>query len=127
VIQGTGDPNVLARGAPRDPEPADDPGRRRKEPVTLVQASAFDLGQPSQTFDLELFDRAVQLREVLLDPRVRQIRQRLGSKRVDGRPQFAHRRICIEHMFETLSHGYDTLEGEAELEVAVFGRDEHDP
>jgi len=50
-----------------------------------VQAPAIDLGEPAEPFDLELLDRAVQLGEVLLDPRVRQIRQRLGSQRVhDG-------------------------------------------
>jgi hypothetical protein len=37
---------------------------------------------PADPFDLELLDGAVQLGEVLLDPRVRQIRQRLGSQRV---------------------------------------------
>jgi hypothetical protein len=85
VVQRTGDPNVLAGGAPRDLEPADEPRRCRQEPVPLVQASALDLDQPTQPFDLELLDRAVQLGEVLLDPRIRQLRQRLGPKRIHGR------------------------------------------
>lgn len=49
-----------------------------------MQAPAFDLGEPAEAFDLELLDRAMQLGEVLLDPRVRQIRQRLGSQRIHG-------------------------------------------
>jgi hypothetical protein len=47
-----------------------------------VQASALDLGQPTQPFDLELLDRAVQLGEILFDPRIRQLRQHLGPERV---------------------------------------------
>jgi len=84
-IQRPREPNVLARDAPRNLEPGDEPGRGREEAVALVQAPAIDLGEPAEPFDLELLDGAVQLGEVLLDPRVRQIRQRLGSQRVhDG-------------------------------------------
>jgi hypothetical protein len=88
-FQRAGDPNVLARDAPRDLEPADEPRRRREEPVALVQASALDLGQPTQPFDLELLDGAVQLGEIVLDPRIRQLRQRLGPQRVNRRTQLA--------------------------------------
>ena len=83
-IQRPREPNVLARDAPRHLEPGDEPGRGREEAVALVQAPAIDLGEPAEPFDLELLHRTVQLGEVLLDPRVREIRQRLGSQRIHG-------------------------------------------
>ena len=47
LVQCAGDPNVLAREAPRDLEPAYEPRRGREEPVALVQASTFDLSEPA--------------------------------------------------------------------------------
>jgi hypothetical protein len=64
--------------------------------VSLEQPPAVELREPPEAFDLQLLDRSLELREVLLDAGVGQLGQRLGSKPVDDRPQLAH--PCTSNM-----------------------------
>lgn len=57
--------------------------------VTLVEASPVDLGETPQPLRVQELDRPLELGEVLLDARIRQLRQRLGSEALDGRSEFA--------------------------------------
>ena len=70
--------DLLARGAPGHPVGAHEPRRGRGVSVVGVQAPAVDLGQAPQALGLQLLGRALQLGEVLLDPGVGQLGQRLG-------------------------------------------------
>jgi hypothetical protein len=50
--------------------------------IPFVQASSVDLREASQPLYLELLDRTLQLREVLLDASIGQLRERFGSQRL---------------------------------------------
>jgi hypothetical protein len=67
-------------------------------PIAFEEASAVDLGQPTQPFGLELFHRTVQLCEVLLDPGIGQRGQGLGAQRLHDRAQLAQRSSPVANM-----------------------------
>jgi hypothetical protein len=66
------------------------PARSGQMPVTLVQASSFDLRQSAQPLQFEAFDRSVQFAEVLFDASVGHLSQRLRLELIDRGTKFAH-------------------------------------
>jgi hypothetical protein len=58
--------------------------------VTVVQASAVDLGEAPQPLRVQQFRRPLQLGEVLLDAGVGELGQHLGTEALDRGSKFAH-------------------------------------
>jgi hypothetical protein len=73
--------------------------------VAFEQPPTLDLGEPTEPLELEEFGGALELGEVLLDPRVGQARELLGPQALDGRAQLAHRSLG-----SSLSNIHSTLE-----------------
>jgi len=100
LVQRSSESNVLPRRSPRHLEPGDEPCDRREVAVALEQPPAVDLSEPTQPLNFELLDSAMQLREVVLDVGVRQLRQHLSAQPVNSRSKLAHRNapsnICSE-------------------------------
>jgi hypothetical protein len=67
-----------------------EPRRGRQVPVAFVEPPPVDLRQPSHALQLDQLGRLLQLREVLLDPRVRKLRERLDPVALDRRQELAH-------------------------------------
>src|ERR687887_1847242 len=88
--EGRRKPNRVAGGGPRRVERRDEPGGRREMAVALEQPPARELVEPSESLRLELLERAMQLGDVLLDPRVRTRGQVLAPELVDDRSELAH-------------------------------------
>jgi len=72
------------------------------------QPPPLDLGESAQAFELELFDRTLELGEVTFEPRVGQLGQLLVSERIDRGTDRADLgssgigRRCLER-----EHGFD--------------------
>jgi hypothetical protein len=58
--------------------------------IPLEEPSPIQLGEPPKSLNFKQFHRALELGEVLLDPRIRQLWERLGAQRLDRRPEFTH-------------------------------------
>ena len=58
-------------------------------PVAFEESAAVDVGETAEALHLEQFEATLQLREVLLDPGVGKVRQRLGPQALDRGSQFA--------------------------------------
>jgi hypothetical protein len=58
--------------------------------VAFEEPPPLDLRETSQPFDLELLQHLLELREVLLDARVRQVGERLRAQHPDYGPELAH-------------------------------------
>jgi hypothetical protein len=59
-------------------------------PVAFEELPTVDLRQPSQALELDQLGGSVQLCEVLLDPGVRKLGERLGAVSLDRRQEPAH-------------------------------------
>lgn len=55
------------------------PGGHRQVTVSLVDPSAFEVGEPEKTGGLVRFHAATELCELLLGQRIRELRDRLGA------------------------------------------------
>ena len=85
-----------------------EPGRGRQMSAAFVEAATVDLRQPAQPFELPELARALQFREVLLDPRpaVPQA-PRTATTRPPIAPRSRHH-LTLEHTFVSVGDGYDT-------------------
>jgi hypothetical protein len=54
--------------------------------VSGVEPTSVDLREPSEPLGLERLDCPMDLLEVLLEPRVGEVRKRLDPERLDRRP-----------------------------------------
>jgi hypothetical protein len=66
------------------------PGSGGEVAVPPIRASAVDLGQPSQPLRVDQLRGPLELGEVLLNPRARQLRQALEPHPLDGRAELTH-------------------------------------
>ena len=90
LVQGSRRSHLVARHAPRHLESGREPPGGREVPVPLEQTPTLDLTEPPERFQLELVDDAADLGEVLLDPCVGKLGERLAAQRPNRRPKLAH-------------------------------------
>ena len=79
LIEGSRRAHLVARHSPRHLERGREPRRSREVPVPFEQMSPLDLTQPPERLQLELVDDAADLGEVLLDPGVGKVGERLAT------------------------------------------------
>jgi hypothetical protein len=91
LLQASRDADVLACRSPSHPVRPRQPRGSGQVPVSLEESATIDLGQSPETFDLDQLTDALEFREVVLDPRVRQLRQHLAPERLQRRPKLTHR------------------------------------
>ncbi len=71
-------PDLVAGTAPAQAAAVHEPGGDRQVPVVGEGAPTLDLAHPAQALELEQLGGTLQLHQVLLDPRVRQIAHHLS-------------------------------------------------
>jgi hypothetical protein len=112
-FQGARHPDGISCGTPRQSEPVDQPRRRRQVPVPLDEVPALHLGEAPESLDVDQLGGSLELCEVVLDPRVRQLLEHLRAEGLDRGAQLAHngRSHSLEHMLARYvavrARGYD--------------------
>jgi hypothetical protein len=79
VLERARKPHLLPGRTPRDSVRPREPARRREMAIAFADTPAIELGESAQAFDLEQLARALQLREVFLDPRKREGSELFGA------------------------------------------------
>jgi hypothetical protein len=73
-------------------------------PVPPVARPAVDLSEPAQPFGIDQVGGPLELGEVLLESRVRQVGEDVGPQHLECRPELAHRSV-FSNMCSDASRG----------------------
>ena len=74
--------------------------------VAFEETPPVDLGEAAEALHLQQLEAALELGELLLDPGVGELRQRLGAQVLDHRSQLAHRCIALRSGCSSIPNGF---------------------